>query len=394
MGIGVSIVLMAAGAILVWAVTATVAGVSINVIGWILLAAGALGLLAGAPRGLASGPRRQRAHHRRRAMSGRRLGLRAGSSRRRPSLHSPSRRDWRPRGGTDHREAAGSAVAARLGTIVDPNEDAAHARHRRHHARDPRRPTPRRRPLRLRALEGPPRAARAPRRRGRRVMGTSHRQKPVKAVVARIRAGLAELLGAPDGYEVVLGNGGTTCFWDAAAFGLVRERAAAPRLRRVLLEVRQGHRRARRSSPTRRDRGAARRRAGTRVGGDVRLRRRRLGPQRDLDRRDGRRAAASASPAAGAGRRHLGRRRAARRPGGRPTSTTSPRRSASPPTAGCGWRCSAPRRSSASKSSHGATAGSPSSCRCTPRWRTRARTRPTTRPRSRRSCCWPTSSTG
>ena len=57
------------------------------------------------------------------------------------------------------------------------------------------------------------------------LMGTSHRQKPVKALVARVRAGLADLLGAPDGYEVALGNGGTTCFWDAAAFGLVRERA-------------------------------------------------------------------------------------------------------------------------------------------------------------------------
>jgi phosphoserine aminotransferase len=57
------------------------------------------------------------------------------------------------------------------------------------------------------------------------VMGTSHRQKPVKQVVARIRAGLSELFSLPDGYEVVLGNGGTTAFWDAAAFGLIRERA-------------------------------------------------------------------------------------------------------------------------------------------------------------------------
>jgi phosphoserine aminotransferase len=57
------------------------------------------------------------------------------------------------------------------------------------------------------------------------VMGTSHRQKPVKELVGRVRAGLSELLGAPDGYEVVLGNGGATAFWDAAAFGLVRRRA-------------------------------------------------------------------------------------------------------------------------------------------------------------------------
>ena len=62
-------------------------------------------------------------------------------------------------------------------------------------------------------------------RHGTAIMGTSHRQQPVKDVVGRIRAGLLELLGAPDGYEVILGNGGTTCFWDAAAFGLVRRRA-------------------------------------------------------------------------------------------------------------------------------------------------------------------------
>jgi phosphoserine aminotransferase len=57
------------------------------------------------------------------------------------------------------------------------------------------------------------------------IMGTSHRQKPVRSLVARVRAGLAELFALPAGYEVVLGNGGSTAFWDAAAFGLVRERA-------------------------------------------------------------------------------------------------------------------------------------------------------------------------
>jgi phosphoserine aminotransferase len=61
--------------------------------------------------------------------------------------------------------------------------------------------------------------------RGAAVMGTSHRQKPVKALVAEIRAGLLELFVAPDGYEVALGNGGATAFWDAAAFGLVAHRA-------------------------------------------------------------------------------------------------------------------------------------------------------------------------
>ena len=57
------------------------------------------------------------------------------------------------------------------------------------------------------------------------VMGTSHRQKPVKSLVGRIRAGLSELFSLPEGYEVVLGNGGTTAFWDAAAVGLIRERS-------------------------------------------------------------------------------------------------------------------------------------------------------------------------
>src|SRR5919106_510757 len=56
-------------------------------------------------------------------------------------------------------------------------------------------------------------------------MGTSHRQQPVRDLVARVRTGLGELFDAPDGYEVALGNGGTTAFWDAAAAWLVRERA-------------------------------------------------------------------------------------------------------------------------------------------------------------------------
>jgi phosphoserine aminotransferase len=60
---------------------------------------------------------------------------------------------------------------------------------------------------------------------GPEIMGTSHRQKPVKAVVAGVRAGLSELFSLPEGYEVALGNGGTTAFWDAATAGLVRRRA-------------------------------------------------------------------------------------------------------------------------------------------------------------------------
>jgi phosphoserine aminotransferase len=56
------------------------------------------------------------------------------------------------------------------------------------------------------------------------LMGTSHRQQPVRDLVARVREGLGELFSLPEGYEVALGNGGTTAFWDAAAAWLVRER--------------------------------------------------------------------------------------------------------------------------------------------------------------------------
>ncbi|KGN42054.1 phosphoserine transaminase [Knoellia aerolata] len=60
---------------------------------------------------------------------------------------------------------------------------------------------------------------------GTTVLGTSHRQAPVKNLVKSVRTGLADLFSLPEGYEVVLGNGGATAFWDIAAFGLVRERA-------------------------------------------------------------------------------------------------------------------------------------------------------------------------
>jgi phosphoserine aminotransferase len=60
---------------------------------------------------------------------------------------------------------------------------------------------------------------------GQMVMGTSHRRSPVRGLVGQIRAGLSELFSLPDGYEVALGNGGTTAFWDAAACCLVDERA-------------------------------------------------------------------------------------------------------------------------------------------------------------------------
>jgi phosphoserine aminotransferase len=57
------------------------------------------------------------------------------------------------------------------------------------------------------------------------LFGTSHRQAPVKNLVGRVRKGLAEYFSLPDGYEVILGNGGATAFWDAAAFGLIDKRS-------------------------------------------------------------------------------------------------------------------------------------------------------------------------
>ncbi len=67
----------------------------------------------------------------------------------------------------------------------------------------------------LEALVGP----------GAALLGTSHRQAPVKNLVGRIRAQLRELFRAPHGYEVILGDGGSTAFWDAAAFGLIARRS-------------------------------------------------------------------------------------------------------------------------------------------------------------------------
>ena len=60
---------------------------------------------------------------------------------------------------------------------------------------------------------------------GNTILGTSHRQKPVKHVVQRVRKGLTALFNLPEGYEVVLGNGGSTAFWDIATFGLIEARS-------------------------------------------------------------------------------------------------------------------------------------------------------------------------
>ncbi len=71
------------------------------------------------------------------------------------------------------------------------------------------------RPEQLAALAGP----------GSVLMGTSHRQSPIKNLVGQVRMGLSDLLRLPDGYEIIVGNGGASAFWDAAAFGLIERRA-------------------------------------------------------------------------------------------------------------------------------------------------------------------------
>ncbi len=70
-----------------------------------------------------------------------------------------------------------------------------------------------------------PEAVRALAELGESYLGTSHRREGVRSVVGRARAGLRDLFSLPDGYEVLLGNGGSTAFWDAAAFGIVERRA-------------------------------------------------------------------------------------------------------------------------------------------------------------------------
>ena len=61
---------------------------------------------------------------------------------------------------------------------------------------------------------------------GRTLLGTSHRQAPVRRLVAEVKVGLEQLFGLPEAYEVVLGNGGSTLFWDVAVASLIRHRSA------------------------------------------------------------------------------------------------------------------------------------------------------------------------
>src|SRR3954447_19257435 len=70
-----------------------------------------------------------------------------------------------------------------------------------------------------------PEAVEALAKSGSDYLGTSHRQATVRFMVGALRNGLSELLSLPDGYEIMLGNGGTTAFWDAATFGLIDRRS-------------------------------------------------------------------------------------------------------------------------------------------------------------------------
>ena len=71
----------------------------------------------------------------------------------------------------------------------------------------------------------PPAAVQALVATGTSLLGTSHRQPPVRGLVGRVRSGLADLFSLPDGYEVVLSNGGSTAFWDVATFGLIERKS-------------------------------------------------------------------------------------------------------------------------------------------------------------------------
>ena len=212
------------------------------------------------------------------------------------------------------------------------------------------------------------------------LMGTSHRQAPVRDLVARVRTGLGDLFSMPDGYEVALGNGGTTAFWDAAAAWLVRERplhlaygefsskfakatAGAPFLAEsILIEAEPGDAPHPVADPDADAIAWAHNETST-------------GVMVPVERPEGSGEALVLIDAT-SGRRGL--------PVdvGRPTRTTSPRRRPSARTADSGSRCSARRRSSGSSSSTGQrAAGSRRSSRSPSHWRTRGRTRPTTHPR-------------
>ena len=228
---------------------------------------------------------------------------------------------------------------------------------------------------------------------GSSVLGTSHRQAGVKSLVHRVRAGMQTLFSLPTGYEVILGNGGTTAFWDAAALGLVRNRAqhltfgefsgkfaavtmAAPFLADPMVLTAQVGDAPEAVFDADVDAYAwAHNETSTGVAVPVR---RPAGATDDqlvlIDATSGPAGFRSTSP--------------------RPTSTTSRRRRFSLPTAACGSRWPRPRQCSASPRSPRPIAGSRNFCRSPPRWTTAPRIRPSTRRRSRPCSCSPIRSTG
>ena len=176
-------------------------------------------------------------------------------------------------------------------------------------------------------------------------LGTSHRQATVKSVVGRARAGLADLFSLPDGYEILLGNGGTTSFWDAATFGLVDTRTQ----HLVCGEFSSKFAAATKAAPFLADPEVIESPPGTHPGpaGERGGRRVLLAAERDLHRRD---AAGRSGPTARPTTSSCSWTRppapaacgSIRR---RSTSTTSPRRRASAATAASGWPRSRRRRS-------------------------------------------------
>ncbi len=176
-------------------------------------------------------------------------------------------------------------------------------------------------------------------------LGTSHRQAPVRAVVGRLRSGLRDLFSLPDGYEVVLGNGGTTCFWDIATFCLIERRSQ----HLSFGEFSSKFAAAAKAAPHLEDPQVIESAAGTHpeatAVGDVDLyalthNETSTGVAMEIRRPAGAGARARSSPWTARRRRAgSGSTRA------NSTPTTSPLRSASPPTVGCGWRCSRPVRS-------------------------------------------------
>ena len=198
---------------------------------------------------------------------------------------------------------------------------------------------------------------------GTTVLGTSHRQAPVKNLVSAVREGISELFSLPDGYEVVLGNGGSTAFWDIAAFGLVRERAQHLSFGEFSSKFASVTSKA----PFLGDSTVIKAEPGSlaapvaEAGVDVYAwphNETSTGVMAPVQRVAGRRRRCPR-----ARRRHVRAPAACPWTSPSPTSTTSARRSASPPTAGSGWPPSPPRPWPGSRRSPRRGAGCPTSSR-------------------------------